>query len=43
MKSWAEMHTWCQENYADRYAWIGDHFWFLDEDDAFLFRLTWSL
>lgn len=43
MRDWAAMQQWCHDSFGDRYVWVGDTFWFVSDDDAFLFRMTWSL
>lgn len=38
-----EVHKWCNAMIgADRYIWTADVFWFLTEEDAMLFTLTWG-
>jgi hypothetical protein len=32
---------WCSDNFGQRYAWVESSIWFTDDEDAFLFRLTW--
>lgn len=40
---WQEIHHWCDTVIGgDRYTWTGDVFWFLTEEDAMLFTLTWG-
>lgn len=39
---WNNIHSWCEENFGERYAWCGDSFFFTNDNDRLLFALKWS-